>query len=181
MAASAQDLFDLAQEFLTACEEAVAKESPGGAIGYSAISTGEPAYDCVPALYVHVGGSAQADTLPLSPTMQPMHRMNQQGLVNLITMTCTVLRCVPVTEQQGQDVLVPDPALITAAARESYGDLWAIWNYLKTKYRAKELFTSFASDREFIFDPAVPIRTSGGAGGWAIQVRVQLGGYTTST
>lgn len=176
---AATDLFDLAEEFLDACVAAIATESLGGPIGYAAVSTGLPAFDCVPAIFVHAGGPSMADTLPLNPSMQPMERVGVQGFVNLITMTCTVLRCVPVTEQTGQTVILPSADSITDAAKVTYADLWAIWNYCRTQYRAGLLFPSPSGRREFIYDPAVPVKTSGGAGGWEIQVRVQLGGYKT--
>lgn len=179
MAGAATDLFDLAQELLDAAAEGVAL-SPAGPIGYKAVSPGPPAYDCVPSLFVHAGGPVFGDTYPLQPSLQPMHRIGVQGLVDLVQLTITVLRCIPVTEQDGQTISLPQPAAITNAARETYGDLWAIWNHLITKYRAGDLFPSPSSNREFIFDPALPVRQQGGAGGWEISIRVQLGGYRTS-
>lgn len=177
MSGAVGDLFALAAEYLDACAAGITKQSPGGTIDYQAVSPGEPSFDCVPAIYVHVGGPGMGDTLPLTPAMQPMHRIRTTGLVDLIQMTCTVIRCVPVPEQHGETVTFPAPVDITASAEDTLGDLWAIWNYLITEYRADRLFFSPSGAREFIIDPAVPVHTSGGAGGWEIPIRVQLGGY----
>jgi hypothetical protein len=175
------DLYAAAQELMAATADAVAT-SPGGPIdfdhgGVQAIWPGLPSYDCVPALYVHAGGAAIGDTYPLQPPLQPMQRMVTTGQVPLLQLTITVLRCVPVIEEDQQSIVLPSQALIEAAAQQVYGDLWAIWNHLKNEHRAGNLFQRPSGRREFIFDPAVPVRTSGGAGGWEIPIRVELGGY----
>lgn len=172
------DLYALAVEFLGACSAAL-DDAPGGPIAYNAISPGPPAYDCAPAVYIHLGGPSVADTLPFSPSLQPTHRIGVQGMVDMIQMTCTVLRCVPTIEGpgQGQTIKLPPATAISAAAAEVYGDLWAIWNYLKNAYRAGLLFQSPSGNREFIFFPAVPVKAQGGVAGWEMSVGVQLGGY----
>lgn len=170
------DLYDAAQQLLDAAAVAVAT-ARGGAIDLQAIWPGLPSYDCVPALYVHAGGTSIGDTLPLQPALQPMQRMVTTGEVNLLQLTITVLRCVPVIEEEQASILLPDPVAISAAAAECYADLWAIWNHLKNEHRAGHLFQRPSGRREFVFDPAVPVRTSGGAGGWEIPIRVELGGF----
>lgn len=179
------DLYAAAQELLAACVVAL-EDSPGGPImdASTAIWPGLPSYDCVPALYVHAGGPSVADTYPLQPPLQPAQRMVTTGMVLLAQFTITVLRCVPVLEQDGQTIALPSPAELGAAAEEVYGDLWAIWNYLIFAHRPVSqgglgtLFQTPSGRREFQFDPAIPVPTSGGAGGWEVPVRVQLGGYT---
>jgi hypothetical protein len=170
------DLYDAAVTLLAAASEAV-EDTPGGAITYQAIWPGAPSYDCVPALFVHAGGLAVADTYPLQPPLQPMQRIVDGGLVELLELRITVLRCVPVIDQAQQSIVLPSPALINASSQEVFADLWAIWNHLKNLHRAGLLFQSPSGRREFAFDPVIPIRTSGGAGGWEIPVRFQLPGY----
>src|SRR5665811_316733 len=91
---AATDLFDLAKEYLQACEAAVAT-TPGGPIARSFVSPGLPAWDCCPQLSVHVGGPVIGDTMPLAPPLQPGHRFEDTGTVNLVALTATVLRCSP--------------------------------------------------------------------------------------
>lgn len=173
------DLYAAAEELLAAAGQALLA-SPGGGIPVTsqAIWPGLPSYDCIPALYVHAGGTSFADTYPLQPPLQPWQRMVTSGEVNLLVLTITVLRCVPVLEQTQQSVLFPSATDISASAEIVYGDLWAIWNYLKNQHRAGVLFQTPSGRREFNFLPAVPVRTSGGAGGWEIPVSVQLPGYS---
>lgn len=178
MAPGPGDLFAAAQELLAAAAAALV-EAPAGSIAYQAIWPGLPSYDCAPALFVHAGGTSFADTYPLQPPLQPMQQMVTTGEVNLLALTITVIRCVPVIEQEQQSVLLPSPQIITDAAEDIYGDLWAIWNYLKNQHRAGLLFQRPSGRREFRFDPAVPVRTSGGVGGWEIPVRVELSGYAS--
>lgn len=170
------DLYAAASELLAAAAAALV-DAPGGAIELQAIWPGLPSYDCVPALYVHAGGASVGDTYPLQPPLQPLQRIVTSGEVNLISLTITVLRCVPIVGEQGQNILLPDPVAINASSEEIYGDVWAIWNYLKNAHRAGTLFQRPSGRREFGFGAAVPIRTSGGAGGWEIPISVELGGY----
>lgn len=176
MPADAGDLYDAASELLAAAAASL-MDAPAGPITTQAIWPGLPAYDCAPALYVHAGGVSIGDTMPLQPPLQPMQRMVTTGEVNLLALTITVLRCVPTVVQQGETVLLPSTQLISMAAEDCYGDLWAIWNGLKNQHRAGTLFQRASGRREFAFDAAIPVRTSGGVGGWEIPVRVELSGY----
>lgn len=175
----ATDLFDLAAELLAAADEALA-DAPGGQIADPFVSPGLPAFDFTPFLSVHVGGPQQADTAPLQPPLQPGHRARDTGAVNLIPMTITVTRNVPMVVEQGGLLVLPSTADMQASAELSCGDIWAIWNHLRTKYRNDDLFASPGSKREFFFDGAVSVHAQGGHGGFEIPVRVQLDGYETS-
>jgi hypothetical protein len=170
------DLYATAVELLAAAAEALDTTDAGG-IDYQAIWPGQPAYDCVPALFVHAGGPAVADTYPLQPPLQPMQRIAYANEVVLVQFTITVLRCVPIIEGEGQTILLPLPVDVNAASAAVYADVWAIWNHLKNLHRAGTLFQTPSGRREFAFDPAIPVLSSGGAGGWEIPVRLQLGGY----
>lgn len=172
---AASDLYDLCDEYLSACAAAVAT-TPGGAIDRAFVSPGPPAWDCCPQLSVHAGGPAEGDTAPLSPPLQPGHRP-KVGIVNVVAMTATVLRCVPTVDEGGR---FPSPLAIDAAAQETIADVWAIWNHLLTAKRSGALFPGIDGDpdqREMFLDPAVALNSAGGCAGWQIQIRVQLWGY----
>ena len=170
------DLYALANEFLAACVAAVAT-APGGPIARAYVSPGPPAWDCEQ-ITVHVGGAAYADTRPLQPPLQPMFRVADTGNVNLIALTLTILRCVPVVTGDGSNLTWPSPLSMDDTAVDIIGDLWAVWNYVRKQYADGNLFHEpDGRKREFIFDPALPLITQGGFGGWQLQVRVRLDGY----
>ena len=171
------DLYALAEEFRDACALAL-DGTPGGRPDYIAITQGAPAFDCFPSLYVYVGQVGVGDTYPLQPPLQPMQRLSTTGQVDLVSLVAVVLRCAALPQQQGENLLAPSPAEVSAVARECYADLWAVWNSLKNQFRAGTLFPSLSNRREFAFDAALSVPTSGGAAGWMIPVRVQLGGYS---
>lgn len=170
------DLFDAAVELLGAAAEIIAT-TPGGPILYQAVWYGPPAYDCVPMLVVHAGGPSIAGTYPLQPPLAEMQRTVTTRNVYLAQLTITVLRCLPTVEEQGQTLLNPDPAVVTAAARIVLADGWALWNGLIARHRAGTLFGSPSGRREFMLETPMPVRPQGGAGGWEIPVRFQLGSY----
>ena len=183
MAAGPDALYEAAEELLAAAAAALTNapvQCPicgGGPTNYQAIWPGEPVFDCPETLAVHAGGVAVADTLPLQPPLQPMQRIVTTGIVDLAALTITVTRCVPVIEQEQQSLLLPRQELVNASAKVIYGDLWRIWNYLVWAHREGLLFQRPSGRREFLFEPAIPVRTSGGVGGWIIPVRFQLDGY----
>jgi len=165
------DLYAAAQEFLVGCWNALA-DTPDGSPSCYYISPGPPAWDMCPCLIVHASGPQQADTFPLVPALAPGHRPNVQGLVNLVTLTATILRCIPTVGENGE---LPDPTDVEAAAQQTYADLWAVHNHI---VRGKRNGTIFPPDtREMLVDPAVSVVTQGGCGGWQYTIRVQLDGY----
>lgn len=171
-AGSVTGLYDLCAEFLAACAAAV-ELAPGGAIDRAYVSPGPPAWDCAPQLTVHAGGPIVGDTMPFAPPLEVGHRIQNTGIVNLATMTATVLRCSPVPSKTG---IAPTPASLDAAAQQTLGDVWAIWNYLASRKRSSQLWAP--RERELVFDPAVALGSQGGASGWQVQIRVQIDGYT---
>lgn len=179
MPAGPDDLYTAALELLTASADALTLR--GAPIDYQAIWPGLPAFDCAPALFVHAGGTSFADTYPLQPPLQPMQQMVTTGEVNLLALTVTVLRCVPTVTQRQQSILLPNAAEVSQAAADCYADLWAIWNHLKNEHRAGNLYQTPSRRREFRFLPAIPVRTSGGVGGWEIPLAVALPGYSEDT
>ncbi len=173
---AAIDLYNLCREYLEACSEAVAM-TPAGPIGRQFVSPGVPAWDCCPQLTVHAGGPAEGDTAVLTPPLQPGFRPTL-GLVDLIAMTATVIRCVPVLVDDGS---LPSAPAIDKAAQNVLEDCWAIWNHVLTRVIDGTLFVrpDGQGQREVFLDPAVALNAAGGCAGWQIQVRVQLGGYRT--
>lgn len=176
---AATDLYDLCREYLEACEEAVAA-APGGAIARSFVSPGLPSFDCAPQLTVHAGGPAEADTKLTAPMLNPGHRTDIMGVVNLVTMTATVIRCVDPVESVNGKIIFPSAASLDGSSQIVNADLWAIWNHVRTRYRAGTLFSAATGrKRELFFDPAVSLTPQGGTAGWEIQIRVELDGYAT--
>lgn len=173
---AADALYAAAEELLAASALAL-EDSHEGPPDYQAIVQGLPVFDCPPALYVSVGVGSVASTLPPGPTMQELQRIVSTGNVNLITFTVTIIRCVSVIGERGPNGLLPSAADVSLDARICYSDLWAIWNGLVGQHRAGTLFQNPSGRREFAVDSSIPVRTQGGAGGWLIPCRVQLGGY----
>jgi hypothetical protein len=173
--AAATDLWDACNELLAAAQAALAT-TPGGAIPRAFVSPGPPAWDCPPQLTVHAGGPMLADTLPLSPTLQPLHRIGGPGTVNLVALTITALRCAPTLTDT---VDLPSVNDLNAASKLTCADAWALWNHLKTAKKNKTLFVDDrgSAEREFTIDPAIALNIQGGVAGWQIQVRVELPGY----
>lgn len=176
MPGSAGDLYAVAKTLLDAAAAAL-EDSPGGPLVHAAAWPGAPAFDCPEALYVYLGGPSVADTYPLQPPLQPMQRSVVTGQVDLVLYTIQVTRCVPVIEQDGQNIILPPEASVEAASRICYGDAWAIWNYLTHAHREGLLFQTPSGRREFDIQPVTPLATSGGIGGFVIPCRVQVPGY----
>lgn len=169
--AGPDDLQQLAQQYLDACALAL-QDTAEGPPDCQFISPGPPAWDTCPCLMVHTSGPAIADTYPLVPSLAPGHRMAVQGLVNIVSVTATILRCVPGIDEDGT---LPTPAENTAAAAQTNSDLWAIWSRLS---RWKREGTIFPPDtREMSFDPAIAVVNQGLCGGWQITARIQLDAY----
>lgn len=177
MTGGPDDLYVLCAEYLEVCRQAVAL-APGGPIERCFVSPGPPAWDCPEQLTVHAGGPVIADTAPLQPPLMPGHRIQQTGTLNLVTMTATVLRCAPVQGEYGEGLEVPAESDLDTSARVTLGDVWTIWMHLKTLKKSGVLWAP--NERELILDPAVVLNTMGGVAGWQVQVRVGLGGFSTS-
>lgn len=170
---AATDLYDMCAEYLDACNEALV-DTPGGAIDRAFVSPGPPAWDCCPQLTVHAGGPAVGDTMPLQPPLQPGERL-EVGIVTLVAMTATILRCTPTVEEGGD---LPSAHGLDVSAAETLADVWAIWNHIATLKRAGTLWAP--KTREVFFDPAVSLNSAGGCAGWQLQIRVFLPGYRTA-
>lgn len=161
------DLFALAQEFLSACEDAlntIPLLSPGlgGAPERSYVAPGIPALDCCPQLTVDVRGVAE-DGPPFTGSGQ---KPRYGARKNQVTLVATTVRCYP-TE------IPPDPTQMQDAAEQVDADGWALWNYLYNLIRSGELFRLCADSRPELRQLA----PSGGCAGWTFSVRVETEGY----
>lgn len=169
---AATDLHAVALEFLAACAAALDAETAAGAPARQFVSHGPPAWDCCPMLAVHVGTAQVAATRVGTGALAPGHRIALTGLVQQPTLTATILRCHPYTED-GDPV---DPALLTLEAAETNADLWAIRNWIPARVNDGSLFTGGAC-REVELDTAVALTVEGLCAGWLIPLRLTLDGY----
>ena len=115
------------------------------------------------------------NTAPTAPVTAPGHRFASTGMLFLSTLIVTVVRCVPIGEDNAQAFTIPAPDSLTAVALEIDEDLWAIWNTVANMAAADELFDGRCA--ALYFDPPVPMPTEGGCGGWTIPFRAAIGGY----
>ncbi len=169
------DLFDCAAEWLAACN-AVLALTDAGPIDRAYVSPGPPSWDCCPQLTVHAG-YVMADTQPLAPFLMAGHRADVTGGVIIVPLVCTVIRCCPVFEENGDPPSGPE---YEAVAAKVTADAWSILNFTWNQYRDGLLFAP-ACDRELFLDPGVPLQPAGGCAGFQIQVRVTLFGFQPSS
>lgn len=158
------DLFALAQDFLSACEDALNTLSPGlgGAPERSYVAPGIPALDCCPQLTVDVRGVSE-DGPPFSGSGQ---KPRYGARKNQVLMVATIVRCYPTD-------IPPDPTEMQAAAEQVDADGWALWNYLWNLIRSGDLFRLCADSRPELRQLA----PSGGCAGWTLSFRVETEGY----
>lgn len=169
------DLWTLADQYLAACYFAL-QDTPAGPPGRYYVSPGPPPLDCEQ-LTVYVAGPNEADTFPLTPVLAPGHRIQNQGMVNLVTLVAQILRCIPIIHEDGE---FPSVAEMNTASYQQCADMWAIWNHVRQRVNTKTLFTTISDQTEVFLDPAFTVQPQGGFGGWNIQVRVALQGYVPS-
>lgn len=162
------DLYELAQEYLAACVDALDtipafEPGLGGSPARSYVSPGLPQYDCCPdgQLTVHVP----------SVISDPSLTLKNHERRNIVSLTATILRCVPAADESGNFASVAD---IQAAAEQVDADGWALWNYIFNAISSGDLFR--LCDRiEWL--GLRSITPSGGCGGWTLTLSVQFDGY----
>lgn len=162
------DLYDLAEEFLDACIEALntipdSQPTLDGAPTRAFVAPGRPAADCCPQLTVNSVNILDDQLGAFVPGRSYMTtRMNQ------VTLAVTLFRCAPSEE--------PMPAVteLTAAAIQHEADGWALWNHLFNMMVNGELFSTC---NEVKWGPLSSLPPEGGCVGWFWPVEIALDGY----
>lgn len=167
MPSTITSLYDAGAQLLAACVDAL-DLTPAGAPARRYVSDGPVAFDCeqVTVEFTNIG---QGDTAPLAPPLQPGRRALIASL-GIIGMQVIATRCVPILEKNAK---APAVAKITLSAEKVAADGWALWNHL---HQAIHDGTLFPGCQGVIIQPALPINTSGGIGGWILNLRVPLDG-----
>ena len=163
------DLYALAQDFLSACEDAldtIPGFSPGlgGAPERSYVAPGVPALDCCPQLTVDVRSVAESPRSPSGPGSGQRARFGARK--NEVLLVATVVRCYPTD-------VPPDTTEMEAAAEQVDADGWALWNHVWNLIRSGDLFT-LCDDSRPVLRQLTP---SGGCCGWTFSILVETEGY----
>lgn len=164
-------LHEAAVEYLGACAAALDALTDEGAPPLRFVSHGLPAVDCCPMLSVHVGTVLDAPTHVGTGALAPLHRIATTGVVNLVTLTATILRCLPATTD-GQGL---PPATLTAFAAMTNADLWAIRNWITARHLDAGLFGG--NCRDVAFQTAAALTVEGQCAGWLIPIQLQVDGF----
>ena len=175
LANSPGDLYALAQQFLTLCEDAldlIPISVPGlsGSPARSFVSPGQSADDCCPQLTVWAG--PLTDSLNLGRFNKPLDKSGAS--INLVQLQARIIRCVPAGQQVGEGYLPPDPTEEESAAAQVDADGWVLWNHAHNAWRNG---TFLNTCKEVYFDACTPITPSGGCGGWVLTIRASLDGF----
>lgn len=158
-------LTDLA-DLLLATAGACLEDTTAGAPTLQYISPAAPAFDCCPALIVHVAALSEESTSPLSPIAATGHR-DLYGRVTLVTLVITALRCAPMPQQDGS-VLTADIEAVAVMVQE---DGWVLWNCIGCAIK-NEVFLDLC--KIVHFDRAVAINEQGGCVGWQMILRCEI-------
>lgn len=167
MPSDVTSLNDLAQLVLTTARACLATTAAGAPTTYY-VAPASPAFDCCPALIVHVAALTEESTSPLSPAPATGSR-TKYGRINLANMVVTALRCAPRVQADGS-VLTAD---IEAVALEVQEDAWALWCGFMHAIQC-ETFLDLCSDVHF--DRGISINEQGGCVGWQFNFRAQIEG-----
>jgi hypothetical protein len=168
VANTVSSLYDLAAEVLTVSQDCLATTAAGTpAISY--VSPATPAFDCCPALIVHVQSLTEETTSPLSPAPATGARAGSFGRINLAQLVVSALRCAPRLQNDGS-VLVADKQ---AVALEVLEDGWALWCGFAHAIQCGS-FQGLCSDVHF--DRGQSINEQGGCVGWQFNFRAMIEG-----
>lgn len=166
-----ETLTEYADELLTLCNAALA-DTVGGEIDRSYLSPPTPPWDCE---QVTVEVASIGDwPLPTTSTLGSGRRIT--AALNFIGFRIVVIRdCIPGLDDDGD---FPDPDDIRASAIEGHQDVWAIWTRIRTAYIHGDLFEGNCD--HLVFDGATALETSGGHGGYQIDLRAEIAGFANS-
>jgi hypothetical protein len=154
---------------LAACVAALAT-TDAGAPDRQFVSAGQPAFDCGDFVAVQSLMLGLAETQPLQPMLQPAQRVHSASM-NLATLVAYAIRCVPTLDARGNP---PSAAALSAAARVTNQDGFAIWDHLKKAIRDGSLFPGCRTP--VFFDGGLSVVPSGARAGWQFTLRVELEG-----
>lgn len=176
---NATDLYELAQELLSACEEALDTLPALGLAGAptrSYVSPGEPAADeCCEGggqLTVHIDRVIELTTEPQGLAIG--RRAGRHIRLNDVGLIVTIFRCVPGPEESLSTFVPPAVEPIEASAQQLDADAWALWNHLFNMIGADTLLTRC---KNVVMGGMRSLPPSGGCGGWVLAVQVALDGY----
>ncbi len=160
-------LFDLAVDLLAAGDEALAT-TEAGPPEKSYISPGIPTFDGLcDTLVVYGATLTEESTAPLNPAPSTGWR-HRRGRINLAGLTIVSARC-------GSTKASPSPLELTADAKKSLEDGWAIWNIVTQKIADGSLFGGACADVHY--DGGLSLTPQAGLVLWQMSLRVEIGGY----
>lgn len=168
MPSTVDALYQAGADLLAACVDAL-NLTADGAPARQYVSDGPVALDCEQ-ITVEFTSIGQADTIPISPPLVPARRVLVASL-GMVGMQAVATRCVPTVDANGRP---PTVAQIAASGQIVAADGWALWNHL---HQAIHAGTLFPGCQGVLILPMLPIPTSGGVGGWTVQVRVPMDGF----
>ena len=169
VASDKDTLWQYAEDVLATAETALGGTSGGvPELVYTDAGTA-PAYDCCPALIVHIPALGEAPTSPNVPIEATARRPVIAGMI-LATYVVTILRC---SAPMGANGNAPSAAEKIAVARETQEDVWVVWNALRQAVRDGDIFTTCEGVH---FDGARPVPDQGQCVGWTITIRAMIPG-----
>ena len=171
-ASTVSTLFDLAEELLTVCEDALATTEAGPpTVTY--ISPGVPTFDYLCDTLVVYGATLTEDsTSPLNPPPSTGWR-HRRGRINLAGLTVVSARCGPTDASRNAADMA---TRLTAAAKKSLEDGWAIWNVVTQRIKDGSLFGGPCADVHY--DGGLSLTPQAGLTLWQMTLRVEIGGYS---
>lgn len=90
--------------------------------------------------------------------------------INWVTFTVMVARCLP--KMQGKKA--PSATALSANAKQTNADMWAVWCAVKQARKTGEL-SDLCSTLDLL--NTSPLNPGGGYGGWQLPIVVQVEGY----
>lgn len=141
---SVSALYDLAYAYLQATVAAMTSTAAGAPQRAYVYPDQAPEFytECSQAC-VSVPALLEEQTSPLTPAPVTGRRFHN-GRVNLVTMTAYAIRCVAVSEGNGQPFRPLKDATLNAQALAMYEDGWALWQTVTKLLQEDDLFAGFA-------------------------------------
>ena len=174
--AAADDLYQIAAEFLAVSVDALDAHTTLGAPERQYVSHNQPALDCEQ-ITVHTSLLGEADLAAGPGALARAHAINRGGLP-LVTLSVTNVRCVPTLIESGGEVFAPPASELDASARTLNEDVWVLWLGITESLKHGTL-AQICSGAERL--GAVPLGPEGGFGGWVLTYRYPIPGGILGT